>query len=386
MPESQGSTTTPPAAAPSESVAQFLRQLPISNVRTLAAVVLVWAIVSVITTTTAFIALRGDSIGIWLRIFGPMILYYSVWVFISLFIYRLVEIFSGSAVKYALGAGAHVLLFLVVTLSLPFIVHLDDWRTWLYGARAPGFHTLAAVIYVLNLVGSFLIHFYRLSVIREREAREARLRSSLLENQLNLARMDALKMQVNPHFLFNALNSIAALIETDRNPEAYHATELLGGLLRQALDQSSDRFLSLEKEIEFLRRYIDVEKVRFGSRVTFEVGVAENCNVARVPALILQPLIENSIKHAVNCSTRDILIELHARTAGGSLVIELTDNGPGLADTPGKAKGYGLDNIRKRLRLLYGDDATLAVSNRPEGGVRAVLTLPAGAPASEALT
>jgi signal transduction histidine kinase len=354
----------------------FIRRLVASNVKTFAAIVLTWTIVAVIATTTAFIAIRGDRLAIWMQIFGPMLLYYSVWVVISLLIYRIVQTLHGSPARRALAVAAHLGLFMTVTLSLPFIVHFSDWQTWLYGARAPGFHTLAAVIYVLNLVGSLLIRFYRLSVARDREARDARLRSSLLENQLNLARMDALKMQINPHFLFNALNSIAALIETDRNVEAYHTTELLGGLLRSALDQSSDRFLSLEQELEFVRRYVDVEKIRFGSRISFDVQIDADCKENEVPALILQPLIENSIKHAVNRSADVVSIVLLAKEQNGKLLIELTDNGPGMSDTNGIGDGYGLGNIRKRLELLYDGAARFDVSNRPQGGVRAALTLP----------
>lgn len=357
----------------------MFRNYLVSNVKTLAAILLTWAIVAVIATTTAFIAIRGGSLAIWLQIFGPMIAYYSVWVLISLLIYRIVETLNGSPAKRILAAAAHLLLFAIVTLSLPFIVHGNDWQTWLYGARAPGFHALAAVIYVLNLVGSLLIRFNRLSVIKDREARDARLRSSLLENQLNLARMDALKMQVNPHFLFNALNSIAALIETDRKVEAYHATELLGGLLRSALDQSSDRFLTLQQELEFVGSYVDVEKVRFGSRISFAVQVDENCRSHDVPALILQPLIENSIKHAVNRSTHDVAISLRACEEDGALVLTLTDNGPGLSGERQSRNGYGLDNIRKRLTLLYEGAASLDVSNRAEGGVQATLVLPVAA-------
>ena len=228
--------------APDATLPMFKTRVLMSNAKTLAALTLTWVIVAVIATTTAFIAVQGSEVSHWLRIFSSMLLYYSVWVFVSLLIYRIVDRCAGTPAKRALGVLLHLLLFTTVALSLPFLVHFNEWPLWLYGARAPGFHTLAVVVYVLNLVGALLIRFYRLSVTRGREAQEARLRSSLLENQLNLARMDALKMQINPHFLFNALNSIAALIETDRKPEAYHATELLGDLLRSALDQSSDRF------------------------------------------------------------------------------------------------------------------------------------------------
>lgn len=349
------------------------RILP-GGVPTLAAVIFCWAIVAVIATTTAFIALGGRSIMQWLSIFQPMTLYYSVWVVISLIIYWLVETLSGSAAKRTLAVLAHLVFFLAVAVSLPFIVHWDNWPLWLYGERAIGFHTLAGFIYFLNLVGSYLIRFYRLSVRRDREARDARLRSSLLENQLNLARMDALKMQINPHFLFNALNSIAALIETERKVEAYHATELLGDLLRSSLDQSEERLLSLEKEVEFVRRYIDVEKVRFGDRIEFVVEIDAKAAAADVPALILQPLIENAIKHTVARSTGTIRIVLSASITDDGLELALCDDGPGLADS--SAEGYGLSNTRKRLQLMYPDTFSLSLANRPNGGVCATMKLP----------
>ena len=356
----------------------FNAKMLMSNAKTLAALTLTWVIVAVIATTTAFIAVQGSEVSHWLQIFGSMLLYYSVWVVVSLLIYRIVDRCSGTPAKRALGAVLHLLLFVTVALSLPFLVHFEDWSLWLYGARAPGFHMLAVVVYLLNLVGALLIRFYRLSVIRGREAQEARLKSSLLENQLNLARMDALKMQINPHFLFNALNSIAALIETDRKPEAYHATELLGGLLRRALDQSSDRFLPLEQEVEFVERYIDVEKVRFGSRIRFEVDLDDGCRALEVPALILQPFAENAIKHGVGPSADDVRITLCARLCDETLVIEMADTGPGLAADQHSRDGHGLSNIRKRLALLYGAAAALELKNREAGGVMVTIRLPVG--------
>jgi len=354
----------------------FGERLFMSKARILGAVIVVWAIVAVIATTTAFIAVRGASLPDWLQIFGPMLFYYSVWIIVSIGIYRLVELFSGSTARRVLGVAAHLALFTATALALPFVVHYDNWADWLYGSRAPGFHTLAAVIYLLNLAGSLLIHLYRLNVQKDRAARDARLRSSLLENELNLARMDALKMQINPHFLFNALNSIAALIETDRKPEAYHMTELLGDLLRRSLAQSSDRFLPLTKEVEFVQRYLDVEKIRFGPRFSFEVDVDADCRERVVPALILQPLIENSIKHAVNASAAAVAIRLTAKTRAGMLVLEVTDDGPGLPETGIPTDGVGLGNVRNRLDLLYGGDARVDIATQSAGGVRARLELP----------
>ncbi len=354
-----------------------------SNAKTLIALVAAWGIVAVIATTTAFIAINGNTLRQWVGIFASMLVYYAVWFGVSIVIYRIVESFSASPTKRLVGALLHVLLFVSVALMLPFLVHGDDWQTWLYGARAPGFHLLALVVYLLNLAGAFLIRFYRLSVSRGRQIQEARLRSSLLENQLNLARMDALKMQINPHFLFNALNSIAALIETDRKPEAYHATELLGGLLRSALERSSDRFLPLQQEIDFVERYIEVEKVRFGSRINFLAAVDEDCRQLEVPALLLQPFVENAIKHGVGRSNEAVDIELSVKRVANAVEITLSDTGPGMRDdsrdsfaSGEPSGGVGLANIRKRLSLLYGDESALHVGDRPTGGVRATIRLP----------
>lgn len=346
-----------------------------SNAKTLSALVAAWGIVAVIATTTAFIAINGNTLRQWLGIFGSMLIYYAVWFGVSLLIYRIVETFSESPAKRLIGLLLHALLFVSVALSLPFLVHGDDWQTWLYGARAPGFHLLALVVYLLNLAGAFLIRFYRLSVIRGKQVHEARLRSSLLENQLNLARMDALKMQINPHFLFNALNSIAALIETDRKPEAYHATELLGGLLRSALEGSSDRFLPLEQEVDFVERYIEVEKVRFGSRINFVSHIDEDCRQLEVPALLLQPFVENAIKHGVGRSSDAVEIELSVRRVPSGVEVRLADTGPGMRGA-GRSAGVGLTNIRKRLNLLYGEASSLTVGNRETGGVCATVLLP----------
>ena len=338
------------------------------------AVVFAWTIVAVIATTTAFIALGGNTFSQWLSIFRPMTLYYGVWLIISLIIYWLVEVLGGSPGRRLLAVLVHVLLFLVVALSLPFIVHWSEWRLWLYGERSIGFHTLAAFIYFLVLTGSYLLRFYRLSIQREREVREARLRSSLLENQLNLARMDALKMQINPHFLFNALNSIAALIETERKVEAYHATELLGGLLRTSLDQSENRTLSLAKEVEFVQQYIDVEKVRFGDRIEFTSELDDECAHAEVPILILQPLIENAVKHAVSHATDKVRIVLTGAAAGDVLELSLCDDGVGLAAD--WSEGYGISNTRKRLELMYGEVAQLELAGNDSSGTCAKIRLP----------
>jgi len=345
-----------------------------------AAVFVIWMAVSLIAGITAFLAMRGQSFGDLSFVMQPMLRYYGVWFVCSLLIYQVVLRFRGSPGKRAAGFGIHLLLLSVLIVSLPFVVSPNNWPDMLHGQRAPGFHSLSVIVYSYCLVGAHVLRRYRVAEQLKSQAAHSELQAVVLENQLNLARIDALKMQINPHFLFNAFNSIAALIEARRNDDAYDALGLLGDLLRTAMTHASDRFVSLDNELTFVRRYIAVEKLRFGDRLELFENVAEGSLLAEVPALLLQPIVENVIKHALSRRTEAVRIEVSARADGNRLVLSVVDNGPGFADT-GSA-GIGLANVRRRLALLFQDSAELRCENDPSGGAHVSILLPL---ASEAL-
>jgi two-component system, LytTR family, sensor kinase len=201
---------------------------------------------------------------------------------------------------------------------------------------------------------------------QERERRSLELAASLAD-----ARLQALRMQIQPHFLFNSLNALAALILKD--PEA--ADEMLTALsdfLRLTLEDSDGQEVPLRRELEFVERYLAIEKVRFGERLNFTVDVSEDTMSCLVPALLLQPLVENAVRHGIEPRRERGSIVIRARTEKGMLRLSVNDDGVGLPTAP--REGVGLANTRTRLREIHGAAATLELKS--EAGVRVEIDLP----------
>ena len=204
------------------------------------------------------------------------------------------------------------------------------------------------------------------------------MRSRELETQLGLARLEALRMQIQPHFLFNALNTVAMLVRNGENSQAVEMVAGLGELLRLALGDSAEQEVPLEAELSFVRRYLAIEEFRFPDRLRVEVDVSEELLRAEVPNLILQPLVENAIKHGVAKSSSSGLVRIIARRGNGWLELSVEDNGPGLPvgwrwDAE---PGIGLRNVRSRMKQLYGDQQEFVIQNLEPKGTAARLRIP----------
>lgn len=208
---------------------------------------------------------------------------------------------------------------------------------------------------------------YLLSRRRELEAAQAK-------EQLSQARLQALKMQLHPHFLFNALNSISALLE-DQPREARRMIAQLGQLLRESLRTDVLHVVSLEDEISFLRRYLDIEQIRFGDRLSVEMRIDPETLRAAVPSFLLQPLVENAIRHGIARREDAGQMWVSTQQLNGSLVIHVLDNGPGMPAEPA-AQGIGLENTRRRLGELYGIEQALTLCSRPGGGLDVRVEIP----------
>jgi LytS/YehU family sensor histidine kinase len=207
--------------------------------------------------------------------------------------------------------------------------------------------------------------------------REEELRGSRMEAQLAQAQLQALRMQLHPHFLFNTLNAVSALMHRDLDA-AERMLARLSDFLRLTLETGGAHEVPLRQELDFLRRYLEIEQTRFADRLDVRVDVEPVTLDARVPNLILQPLVENAIRHGVARSSAAGRIEIAAHRRNGSLLLEVRDDGPGLpegADRP-EREGVGLTNTRARLRQLYGATSHLTLANRREGGLHVTLTLP----------
>jgi len=198
------------------------------------------------------------------------------------------------------------------------------------------------------------------------------------------ARLDALQRQINPHFLFNTLNSIASLVRS--RPElAREMIVKLGNILR-ALLQDRDAFVPLGEELAFTDDYLDIEVVRFGEKLTVVKDIADDTLSVEVPSMLLQPLIENSIKHGLEPRISGGTVTLRSRLVDGRLMIEIEDDGVGVE--PGRdvtapvsglvreGTGIGMKNVRERMEVLYGDEATVELVSRPGRGTRVRLTMP----------
>jgi len=208
-----------------------------------------------------------------------------------------------------------------------------------------------------------------------RKYRDRELRAAELENRLAQARLQALQMQLNPHFLFNSLHSISALMHQDIEA-ADRMVSRLGDLLRAALDSSETQEVPLRRELDFLRRYLELEQIRFGSRLAIRIEASPEVLDAQVPNLILQPLVENAIRHGIEPHARPGRIELHASLQGDVLALEVSDNGDGLTEAAPPPEGVGLSNTRARLKALYGDAHEFELRSGPAGGLVVRVVLP----------
>jgi hypothetical protein len=207
--------------------------------------------------------------------------------------------------------------------------------------------------------------------------REQELQASRLEARLAQSRLQVLKMQLHPHFLFNTLNAISELIHRDPESADRMLTDL-SDLLRLSFENLEVQEIPLKQELEFLEKYLEIEQMRFHDRLTVDMHISPDTLDASVPNMILQPLVENAIKHGIaprSCGGR---IDINALRSNGHLEISVSDDGLGVpfGDVENLAEGVGLSNTRRRLKHLYGDQHRFALTTRDEGGVGVKLEIP----------
>jgi hypothetical protein len=262
---------------------------------------------------------------------------------------------------------------LVFVLSLGYTLHLVHLLPTSTAARPP--FDRAVQVFVAWLLWDGLLYWAVLSVgyVAAQQRRAARLETQLVE-----AELDALKMQLQPHFLFNALHTVGSLVRSGDRDHAVRVVAGLGDLLRRVLDGARRQEVPLRQELEFVRAYLAIEALRFRDRLTVEVATEDDVADAAVPHLILQPLVENAVRHGIAPHATAGRVEVRARRIGATLEIVVRDDGAGRpAGAPEEARGgVGLANTRARLARLYGDRGALHVGAAGEGGVEARLTLP----------
>lgn len=240
------------------------------------------------------------------------------------------------------------------------------------------------LLYLTKKVGyNLLVYGAIVGVAHARELflryQERERRALQLETQLTRAQLEALRNQIHPHFLFNTLNTISALLHQDVEG-ADRVVSRLGDLLRLSLQGADTQEVTLKKELEFLQHYLDIQHTRFHDRLFFREEIAPETLDAMVPSLVLQPLVENAIRHGIEPRSGPGRIEIRATRQDGDLRLEVGDNGPGLQDDPSRkpagGTGIGLANIRARLTQLYGSRHRLTLENQAAGGLLVRLVIP----------
>lgn len=251
-----------------------------------------------------------------------------------------------------------------------------DFHRALIQLLARGFHG-GVLNYWIVLGAQWAILYYRRYQERSEEVLKFALRSSELQSQLVGAQLSALKMQLQPHFLFNTLNAITVLVRQQKSHDAERMLGHLGDLLRGVLEEVDAQEVSLRRELEYLQLYLSIERVRFADRLRVEISADPATQQASVPHLILQPIVENAIRHGIGKSSSAGRILISTARIEGSVEIRVQDDGPGFSRGHcAEHEGIGLANTRARLQQLYGEDAGMEIGNGHGGGATVTLRFP----------
>jgi two-component system, LytTR family, sensor kinase len=234
---------------------------------------------------------------------------------------------------------------------------------WILGTIPFGVVVYATVTGMAHAISYF-------NVARDREVQVARL-----SEQLTGARFAALQAQLNPHFMFNTLNTIAVLVRDGDRAGAVRIVEQLSEVLRRTLGRHQSNEVALGDELELVRQYLAIEQARFSDRLRVEIDIDPALASAAVPSFALQHLVENAVRHGIARRPEASRVRVSARRVGSQVEFIVSDDGPGLVSTT-TLPGHGLENTRERLRALYGDRASLALTAAPGGGTLATLNVP----------
>jgi two-component system LytT family sensor kinase len=245
---------------------------------------------------------------------------------------------------------------------------LSAQSNWSFARRFWGESFINVYSYFAALAAGLALRFYRLY-------HDRRLRVSKLETELAVTKLRALEMRLRPHFLYNALHTIGGLVRTEQGPAAVRMIAGLGDLLRHTLREDNAQEVPLSRELELTYRYLDIEQARFGDRLRVELEIAPETANAHVPSLLLQPLVENAVRHGVESNIAGGHVVVRAYRDGDALCLDVQDSGSGPRDEP-VGRGIGLSTTRARLEQLYGSDHKLELERGANGGAVASVRIP----------
>lgn len=341
-----------------------------------------WLIVFGVSTGIGLLFVFQNYVGMsqessqykWNELVVGLLSYWYVWALLFPFIVWMARLYPLEAGPSAQSLRWHIPAFVFVP-----VLHIAIYALFLHavdGDERPYLNTSIMLMksglffryltYAFLLATSYSIDYYR--HYKERELRTSRLEAKLVEAQLQ-----ALKSQIHPHFLFNTLNAISSLMH--KNVEAAdEAISRLADLLRATLEANGAQEVTLRQELDLLKQYIEIEKLRLGERLIVVMDIEPDASDAMVPNLLLQPIVENAIRYGVASQSRTGTVTVSARRLDRRLEIGVSDDGPGLPEH--FEEGIGLGNTKARLRQLYGMNQSLLMTGGPSGGLRVTLQIP----------
>jgi two-component system LytT family sensor kinase len=344
----------------------------------------IWSGIALFDGMQTVVVMRAEHMHhAWSRLFITLLLSWLPWALATPFVLRLGRQYPPAEWKRIRGWFTHFAACVVIGLvyaawvaALEGLLNpwalvpgpdpfFDLWRHKFYN----GILSYVILYGIILLAGAMLASRERLAQQQTETAR--------INEQLSKAQLNALRRQIEPHFLFNTLNSVAGLVRENRNDAAVDMIAGLSDFLRRVVNDSDRQEVPLVEELEFAQKYLDIQKVRFAERLQISVDVPDELFPAQVPNLILQPMVENAVKHGIAKRVQGGAIRIAAFRSNGTITLSVYNDGPSLPlDWETAHFGVGMSNIRTRLQSLYGDKFELSLKNEYPGGVKASLSMP----------
>ncbi len=344
----------------------------------------IWSGIGLFDATQTVFVMRAEGMHhYWGYLFLTLLLSWLPWALATPFVLRLGRkhpprqwkrgtiLFRHLAACLTIGAAAAAWTALIVKLLNPYAISPAPsslpriFAAWFFNCLLADI-----ILYALILLAGHMLDSTERLALQEAEA-------ARLNEQLSKAQLNALRRQIEPHFLFNSLNAIAGLVREKRNDAAVSTIAELSDFLRRVVQDSDRQQVALGEELKFAEKYLDIQKVRFAERLQFRIDVPEDLFRAQVPSLILQPMVENAVKHGIAKRVQGGRIEIGASRSHKTLTLRIYNDGPRLPSRWNESRsGVGMSNAQTRLKSLYGSDFELQLRNQEPDGVEVSLCLP----------
>jgi len=346
-------------------------------------VLAVWLGIGLFDASQTVLVMRAEGMRhYWTRLFMTNTFAWIPWMLATPVIFRLGHRFSVAQWKHSRFWISHLSAMAIINLLAAGWVAL--WEELLNPfAASPGPETLDLLWlhkFYGGILSSIILYLLVLLIVHISETQRRfamqQAETSRLNEQLTKAQLDALRRQIEPHFLFNTLNAIAALVREKRDDAAVNMISSLSDFLRRVVNDSERQQVSLSEELEFTKKYLDIQKARFADRLEFSVDVPDELLSAQVPSLILQPIIENAVKHGIAKRVQGGAVGITALRSNAMLTLSVYNDGPQLIDGwQNQPSAVGIRIVRTRLESLYGKEFELKLRNHL-GGVEALISVP----------